>query len=192
MSDFKKGFSLVELVIAISVSTILITSLVASLFLLQRGFERAGLKSELINKKSKFFEIISYDVLNPDVFPRHIMNSDETSDSFIFEEKSITFFTNHNKVNYNYTDNKFAINREYVGLDIVSLDVTSDSSDKMEENEDVLEYDFIKDFEVTYFDKDGKNVVLDDEIPYYCVIKFIMDDNKEILLEMRLWERRIQ
>ena len=65
------GYSLIEMVIAISIATLLITSIVGGVFILHRGFIRTEENAVVIEKMAKFFELLSGNVLNPDIHPHH-------------------------------------------------------------------------------------------------------------------------
>ncbi|MCK4797607.1 MAG: prepilin-type N-terminal cleavage/methylation domain-containing protein [Spirochaetes bacterium] len=153
------GFSLIEMVISISVTTLLFTSIMGASFALYRGFIRAKENSVKIEKMSRFYEMLFLDVLNPDIFPHH------PSDQYVLEEKSIVFFANGGNVEYKYIDD---------GLLCIQRD------------KEAKHFSFIKDFNIKYYDKNEFEIFDIKEFPCYCEMKFIFYDKKEISIEMRL------
>jgi prepilin-type N-terminal cleavage/methylation domain-containing protein len=156
MKTINKGFSLVEMIITITVSTIFIVFIVGSSFTLYRNFNRSQEKALVIKKMSEFLKTVSIDIYNPDIFPHHPVKD------YTFSENSLTFFANGKKVEYGFSG-KFYINK----------------------NDDKKEFAFIKDFKVSYLNKDGL-INYDDTFPFSCEMKFIFYDNNEIKLQMRL------
>ena len=171
--QLNKGFSLVELVITIAISSFLLTAVTGGVFFLFSGFKRAENNSVEIKQAAFFFNAIASDILNPDIYPHHPYKDQDNKedenqneeDNYKFNEKSISFFANGGRVSYIFDNSKFTIERK----------------EKKEE------YDLVKDFEIRYYDKDGyeiSNVI--DEYPYFCRLTFIMYDKNKVILDMRL------
>lgn len=156
--NMNKGFSFSEVIITIAVSSLLMTSMIASLFFLIAGLTRVEERSVKLAKISEFFDIICSDVLSPDIYPHRQL------EDYTFEEDAITFYANGGEVEYSFLDGVFQIS-------------------KKEFNDT---YDIIKEFSISYFDKDEFEVTDEEEMPYYCELKFKTSDNKEVILKMRL------
>ncbi len=154
------AFSLMELIIAVTLATFLISFVFWSVLVIYRGLHRAEDNSNIVREKALFFKIIADDILNTDIFPHH------PSDKYVLKNNEIAFFANGGKVDYLFDDKKFRINRE-------------------KDNKDYT-FEFIKDFSVSYYDRNGYKIFNFDDFPYYCELKFVMNDNREIKLNLRL------
>lgn len=152
------GYSLIEMVIAIAVATLLMSSIIISSFILHRGFLQARNNASKLYEMSKFSKLLAFDVLNPDIHPHHPKEEYKLSDN------SITFFANNGMVKYSFENKTFGIER----------------------NENISTYNFIKDFQIQYYDKDGYEYFSLKEHPYSCELIFVFNDKKEIILGMRL------
>lgn len=152
------GFSMIETVITMTLSTFLLASIIGIVLFLQSAFLRVEEKSVKIKQVSDFFDIICTDVLNPDIYPHRPL------EEYTFEETAITFFANGEQVEYIFEEGVFEINR-----------------DTFYET-----YNFVKEFSITYMDKDEFIVTDEEEQPHFCEMKFIMYDKKELILKMRL------
>lgn len=156
ISIIDKGFSLVELIITITVSSFFLLLIVGVTFSLYKSFNRSQAKSIVIRDMSEFVKTLSIDIYNPDIFP-HMPLKD-----YVFEDKHIVFYANGKKVEYGY-DDKFY----------------------MTKNEDTREFGFVSDFSVRYYDRDDA-MIFDDGIPYYCEFEFDFTDGKKLRMQMRL------
>jgi prepilin-type N-terminal cleavage/methylation domain-containing protein len=152
------GFSLVEMVITISVVSLLMTAVLSGAFFLNKGFNRAKDNSKQIFEISKMCEQVSLNALNTDIHPHH------AASEFELAESSITFYAKGGKIKYDFSENKFNIT----------------------ENNRVQSYDCVKNFKIKYFDNESFELFNYDEFPYYCELYFTMFDNTELTLEMRL------
>jgi hypothetical protein len=159
-NSLNNGFTIAELVVTVTVATFLITTIVSSLFMLFRGFSIAKKNSISIKEKAECFEQIINDIYNIDTFPHR------PGSEYILEEKHITFYANSMKADYLFSNGK--------------LTVTYDDEEK-------IEYDIFKDFIIKYYSRDDLQVFPDDEYhPYYCEMIFILKDNNEKIIEMKL------
>jgi hypothetical protein len=152
-----KAFCLAEIVIAVAVSTIFIAAIVSVLFYLYGFFNNLNEKSLILKKTSDLLRIVSNDVLNPDIYPRHL------PDEYILKNDSITFFSGGSRVEYTIIDGCFYIKRP--------------GDEKI--------FKTVKDFNIEYFDDAGL-IITENEYPFYCELNFKISSNEKIRLKMRL------
>jgi len=152
------GFTIAELVIAVSISTFLIVMIVGMLFILHRGLAISEKNSISIKDMAKCFELIMNDVYNPDIYPH------QPREKYLLEEKHITFYAQEKKVDYSFSGNILTVARD----------------------EESSQYKFFKDFFIIYYDKDDLKVATEYDYPYYCEMHFVFKDNTERIIEMRL------
>jgi prepilin-type N-terminal cleavage/methylation domain-containing protein len=157
MNSLNKGFSLAEIIIAITVSSVFVVFIVASTFFLYRSLNRSQEKSEKISRMAEFIKTVSIDVYNSDIFPHHQVKD------YSYNSNSIVFFANGKKVQYDFSEGTFYVTK----------------------NEDKKEFKFISDFKISYYDRDGL-MVFEDGLPYYCEMVFVFYDKKEVKLDMRM------
>ena len=186
ISSNNNGFSLVEVILAISIGTFILIIIVSGIFILHKGLSKAKDEAVLIFDISKFAEMVINDTLNPDLFPHHPYKSsdqagkdseEDDNDSYIFNKESIVFFANGSRVEYKFTksgDNKneFTIIR----------------GEEKDNKEDEPIY-FIKDFNIGYYDKKDFEIIdfnNEEDFPFYCKLNFKFYDNKTLTIDMKL------
>jgi prepilin-type N-terminal cleavage/methylation domain-containing protein len=157
LKKINKGFSLVEMIAVIAISTFFIVLIVGITFGLYNGFNKARNNAVEIKGKSDLLKIVSMDVLSPDIYPHH------PAKEYSFTETSITFFSNGGKITYSKTDEGFVIGR----------------------NKTERKYRGIKDFKVKYYTIDNV-MVLDESFPSYCEMIFTFDKKNEYTVSMKL------
>lgn len=171
LKKINNGFSLIELTLAITIGTIILTTILIGVFTLRKGFIRVKKESVRIDDIARLANIIIKDGLNPDLFPHHPYKDmdDNTTDGYILKEKRIVFFANGGKVEYRLSD------------------VTSDGLLILRDEKE-LKYPFIKDFNIKYYDKNGFEIVGDNnkEFPDSCLLIFTFYDNKKRSIKMKL------
>lgn len=158
LNKINNGFSLIEMVMAVSIATLLMASIITAAFILHRGFLQTKSNAIKIDKMAYLSKEIALDVLNPDTFPHH------PQDQYELNNNSIAFFAKGTKVIYKYENDIFEITRD----------------------EKITNYEFIKDFNIKYYDIDGYEYFEVEEFPYKCILYFVFSDNKELSIEMRL------
>ena len=169
------AFSLIETIISITIATIFIVLMVANTFMMYRSFNISRDKSEGLFQVSRFIDIISLDILNPDIFPRR------TKEGYVFSDTNITFFANNKKVEYRFNGNDFLITK----TNIINKKDDTDQNDLKTNDSKEEVFKFIKDFNIKYYNRD-EFLVFDIESPYYCEMSFTFKDNKKITVNMRL------
>ena len=100
---------------------------------------------------------LSEDVLNADTYPRY------AAVDFEFDKERIQFPIRGETAEYTFKEGKFTIQK----------------------GETAREYDVVKEFSIKYLDKNDFEV-MEDDVPFYCEMKFIFFDNHETILKMRL------
>ena len=156
-NKLKRGFSLMEIIIAVSASTALILFIVGFIFFMNNGFARLEKKSVNLEKKSYLLKTIALDILNCDTFPHHFV------EDYSFSDNNIIFFANRGKVEYDFKDGKFILKR--AGRQ--------------------KEYDFIKAFEIKYFDNNGY-MLSENSKPEYCEMNITFTDDAKSAFTLRL------
>ncbi len=172
MNKINRGFSLIETIITISIASIIIVLFVGITYYLYNGFSKVETNSVKLKNMAKFLEIISFDILNGDTYPRH------PKKDFTFEENEIVFYSGGRKVNYSFNE-KFNIKIES------GYDLSSDVSNDIDKIKKSYTFSFIDDFYIKYYDID-ELLLLNDETPYYCELYFIFSDKTKKILKMRL------
>ena len=165
------GFSLFEIIMSITIGSFILLTIVTGMFVLYRGFNTAKNDSVRIMEISKFTNMIIRDVLNPDLFPHHPKQSDdETDDVYTFDSKSIIFFANKKKVEYNF------------------IDETDDYFEIIYNEEELKKFSFIKDFQIKYYDINDFEIIDfgNDSYIEYCELLFKFYDNTSLKLNMKL------
>jgi hypothetical protein len=146
-----------ELVVAVTVATMLITIVVSSTYVLHRGFIRNEQHAERIKSTADFMRQVSADALNPDIYPHH------PADSYVLEEKTISMYANGGPVTYTMENGVFTIDRSGT----------------------TMTYQTISDFTVSYFDEDGYSAS-SDLFPHSCEMTFTFSDGETTQISMRL------
>jgi len=171
ISNFNKAFSLVEIIIAASIATFLIVIIVSILMMLYSAFKKLNDNALKMYNISKLTELVSYDVLNPDLFPHHPLkpSEDQSTDCYNFENNDITFFAGQQKVEYKY------------------IDSTDDTKTFMIiKKEKKYKFKVLKDFNINYYDNKDFEIKDYSFFPNYCILNFTFYDNKKASLKMRL------
>ena len=193
ISSNDSGFSLVEVILAISIGTFILIIIVSGIFILHKGLSKAKDEAVLIYDISKFAEMVINDTLNPDLFPHHPYkptgqaskdSEDDDNDSYIFTKDSIVFFANGSRVEYKFTksdDNKneFTIIR--------GEEENAEDAEKKDDNDGPIY--FIKDFSIDYYDKKDFEIIdfnNEEDFPFYCKLNFKFYDNKTLSIDMKL------
>lgn len=171
ISSLNRAFTLTEIIIASSIATFLIVIMVGIVIMLYSGFKKLNDNSIKIYNISHFTEIVSNDVLNPDLFPHHPLKpvKDQSTDCYDFKNNDITFFSDNGKVEYKYSD---------------------ETSDKkafiiIKKNKK-YKFPIIKSFTINYFDSKDFGTTDLTVFPYYCVLNFTFYDNRKVSMKMRL------
>ncbi len=171
LNKINHGYSLIELVIAITIGTLILTTIFTGVFVLRKGFSRVKNESVRIDSIAKFASVIIKDAFNPDLFPHHPFEDsiDNTDDAYFLKQDHIVFFANGGKVEYKYSD------------------VTSDGLIIIR-GEDEYKYPFIKDLNIKYYDKKGFEIigVSINDFPDTCLMDFTFYDNKKRSIKMKL------
>ena len=171
LMKINNGYSLIELTIAITIGTMILSTIFIGAFTLRNGFIRVKKESVTINDIADFANTIIKDGLNPDLFPHHtlITSEDSTDDGYILKENHIVFFANQGKVEY------------------ILSDVTSDGLLIIRDDKE-FKYPFIKDFNIKYYDKKGFEIigVNINDFPDSCLMNFTFYDNKKRAIKMKL------
>lgn len=186
ISSSNNGFSLIEVILSISIGTFIILIITSGIFILHNGLNKAKNQAVLIYDISKFAEIIINDTLNPDLFPHHPytpadqVNKDsekDGNDSYIFNKNSIVFFANGSRVEYKFTKN-----------DNNKNEFTIIRGEEEDNKKDEPIY-FIKDFNIGYYDKKDFEIIdfnNEEDFPFYCKLNFKFYDNKSLTINMKL------
>lgn len=165
------GYSLIELIIAITIGTFILLAVLTGAFVLRKGFDRTKKESVRIDDIAKFANIIINDTLNPDLFPHHPFQGteDNTDDFYVLESNHITFFANGGKVEYKLSD-----------ATSDGLIITRDEKEN--------KFSFIKDFNIQYFDRKGFEIISvnSNDNPDSCLMNFTFYDNKKRSIKMKL------
>lgn len=153
----KKGSSIVEVAITVTVFTIVFTAIVGSTYLLYNGFNRVKSNAVRLQEMGKFLETVTADVYSIDIYPRY------AGEEFVFEEKLIGFTVMGSPVEYSEEEGSFKIKR----------------------GKDKVKYDFIDKFSVKYYD-DNDFEIMEDEFPHYCIMSFTFYNKKTVSLTVKL------
>jgi prepilin-type N-terminal cleavage/methylation domain-containing protein len=171
LKKINNGYSLIELIVAIAIGTLILSTILIGAFTLRNGFIRVKKESVTIYDISKFANIIIKDGLNPDLHPHHplLTSEDSTDDGYVLKDNQIIFFANLEKIEYKLSD------------------VTSDGLIIIR-GEDVSNYPFIKDFNINYYDKKGFEIIGVDinDFPDCCLLNFTFYDKKTRSIKMKL------
>lgn len=152
-----KGFSIAEIIFAVTIFTTVLTAIVGSSYLLYNGFARVKSNAVKQQKMAKFLENLAEDVYSVDIYPRY------AGEEFVFEESLIQFTVQGLPVEYRAEEEHLVISR----------------------GKDETEYDFIKEFTVKYYDSNDFET-MDDEYPHYCVLNFTFYNKKKVSLTVKL------
>lgn len=171
ISKRNNGFSLIELTIAITIGTFILLTITTSVIILRKGFDRTKKESIRIDYIAKFANIIINDALNPDLFPHHPFKEtkDNTDDYYVLESDHMIFFANGGRVEYKLSDETSD-----------GLIITRDEKEN--------KFNFIRDFNIQYFDKKGFEIVSvnGNEAVDSCLLNFIFYDDKKRSIKMKL------
>lgn len=172
MNKLNYGYSLIEIILSISIASIIIVLFVGITFYLYRGFGKVESNSVKLKKIGQFLDIITFDSLNIDAYPRR------PKDHYTFKENEIVFYSGGRRVNYSFVED-FNIKIES------AYDLSSDVSNDIDKMKKSYTFNFIKDFYVKYYDRDGL-LLLNEETSYYCELYFTFNDKTKKILKMRL------
>jgi type II secretory pathway pseudopilin PulG len=177
--NIKSGFTILEIIITVTVSTLLVLIIVWIAFYLYKATNKLQEKSENIENMSEFLKIVSNDTLSPDIYPHHPVKD------YSFSDESILFFSGGGKVQYVISDEGFKIIREYKKYNTPNNDDQTTDTNTATINIKEKIFKFIKKFKVDYYDRDDF-INFDEQFPYYCEMIFTFNDNKEVRMKMRL------
>jgi prepilin-type N-terminal cleavage/methylation domain-containing protein len=157
LTGFEDGFTLLELAIAVSVATMLLTGVVGTAYVLHTGLIRNENHSEIIKSSADLTQILVMDTLNPNTHPRH------PEEAYSFSPAGITFFANGGRVTYSFKNDRFSIQRA----------------------ESTVSCPMVSGFSVTCFDESGFESPAE-TFPHSCEMEFTFIDKKTLTLSMRL------
>lgn len=222
----RQGFSLVEMILTITISSFVVMTVVSSCYLLHNVITRLISKSQDLVERAKFIETLHNDVLNSDLFPSR------PADDYVLEPESFSFYSGGRKVVYTFSEGAFVLSKEKIveedelpmmpddlleGFDDQDDEAREEALKKLmdaeaaakeqaesekeslmqnselepgEEEEEQVEmedetFDFVKNCEFEYLDKD-ENVIVDEEFPYFCLMKMTFKDNRTIEYKIKL------
>lgn len=153
----KKGFSIAEIIFAVTAMTIVLTSMVGTMFLLHNGFERVKWNASRLMEMGAFLEEVTQDVYSIDTYPRY------AGLDFEFTENRLNFTVMGTPVEYGMEEGVFKIKR----------------------GKKTKSYDFIKEFKVKYFDENDFET-MEGEYPYYCVMSFTFNGKQTRSVTVKL------
>lgn len=153
----KRGFSIVEVAFTVTVFTLVFSAIVGSGYLLYNGFNRVKSNAVRLQEMGKFLETVTADVYSVDIYPRY------AGEQFVFEEKLLAFTVMGSPVEYSEEGGSFKIKR----------------------GKERVEYKFIENFSVKYFD-DNDFEIMEDEFPHYCVMSFTFYNKKTVSITVKL------
>jgi hypothetical protein len=165
------GFSLTELIITVSIATFLIVIIVGIVMMLYNAIHKLNDNALKVYNISRLTDLVSTDVLNPDLFPHHplIPVGDQSTDCYVLKNNEITFYANKGKVEYK------------------SSDLTSDiKTFTIIKKDKKYSFKLLKSFNINYFDSKDFEIKDLTIFPSYCILNLTFYDNRKVSMKMKL------
>jgi hypothetical protein len=171
ISSLNKGFSLVEIIIASSIATFLIVTIVGIVMMLNSAFQKLNNSALNIFNISRLTGLVSNDILNPDLFPHHMLNpvAEQSTDCYVLKNNEITFFADHGKVEYKISDST---------SDLKTFTITK--------KDEKYRFRLLKSFNINYYDSRDFETKDLTNFPSYCILNFTFYDNRKVSMKMKL------